>query len=124
MKMRTPLPPPEQKHHKSLNLNLKPSLRVRILDEFRGRGWMPLEPKLLDYENTQFLLIGHNDGALDKATVPQPEDAKQDKDEPKAEMEKLEHEDDVRVEHLKGDDSVFEDLGLSSKEYPKLQTTW
>ncbi|CAL8577856.1 hypothetical protein XPA_003669 [Xanthoria parietina] len=95
-----------------------------ILDEFRGRGWMPLEPKLLDYENTQFLLIGHNDGALDKATVPQPEDAKQDKDEPKAEMEKLEHEDDVRVEHLKGDDSVFEDLGLSSKEYPKLQTTW
>ncbi|KAI4237057.1 MAG: hypothetical protein LQ349_002147 [Xanthoria aureola] len=95
-----------------------------ILDEFRGRGWMPLEPKLLDYENTQFLLIGHNDGALDKATVPQPEDAKQNKDEPKAEMEKLEHEDDVRVEHLKGDDSVFEDLGLSSKEYPKLQTTW
>lgn len=23
-----------------------------------------------------------------------------------------------------GDDSVFEDLGLSSKEYPKVQTTW
>ena len=23
-----------------------------------------------------------------------------------------------------GDDTVFEDLGLSQKEYPKLQTTW
>ena len=23
-----------------------------------------------------------------------------------------------------GDDSVFTDLGLSAKEYPKLQTTW
>lgn len=23
-----------------------------------------------------------------------------------------------------GDDSVFEDLGLSSKEYPKVPTTW
>ncbi|KAL9602968.1 MAG: hypothetical protein Q9219_001493 [cf. Caloplaca sp. 3 TL-2023] len=95
-----------------------------ILDEFRGRGWMPLEPKLLDYENTQFLLIGHNEESLDKATVPQPEDEKKDKEEPKAEMEKLEHEDDSRVQHLKGDDTVFEDLGLSFKDYPKLQTTW
>ncbi|KAL9012106.1 MAG: hypothetical protein Q9173_003105 [Seirophora scorigena] len=95
-----------------------------ILDEFRGRGWMPLEPKLLDYENTQFLLIGHHEDSLEKATVPQPDDEKTDKEEPKAEMEKLEHEDDVRVQHLKGDDTVFEDLGLSSKEYPKLQTTW
>ncbi|KAL9587644.1 MAG: hypothetical protein Q9212_000098 [Teloschistes hypoglaucus] len=95
-----------------------------ILDEFRGRGWMPLNPKLLDYENTQFLIIGHKDDALEKATVPQAEDVKQDKEEPKEEMEKLEHEDELRVEHLKGDDTVFEDLGLSSKEYPKLQTTW
>lgn len=85
---------------------------------------MPLEPKLLDYENTQFLIIGHNEGALEKATVRQPDDENQGKEEPKEEMEKLQHEDDLRVEHLKGDDTVFEDLGLSSKEYPKLQTTW
>ncbi|KAL9020725.1 MAG: hypothetical protein Q9185_002041 [Variospora sp. 1 TL-2023] len=96
-----------------------------ILDEFRGRGWMPLEPKLLDYENTQFLIIGHhNEESLEKATVPQPADEKMDKEEPKEEMEKLEHEDDLRVQHLKGDDTVFEDLGLSLKDYPKLQTTW
>ncbi|KAL8699815.1 MAG: hypothetical protein Q9201_005782 [Fulgogasparrea decipioides] len=72
-----------------------------ILDEFRGRGWMPLTPKLLDYENTQFLIIGHNEGALEKATVPQPDDEKQNKEAPKEELEQLEHEDDLRVEHLK-----------------------
>ena len=118
---------------------------------------MPLEPKLLGYDNTQFLLIGHKEGALEKATVPQPEDEENRKEAPKEEMEKLEHEDDLRIEHLKGqsqstspyflhaivvpngplfppgsietngaagDDSVFVDLGLDSKEYPKLQTTW
>ncbi|KAL8833456.1 MAG: hypothetical protein Q9170_004265 [Blastenia crenularia] len=73
-----------------------------ILDEFRGRGWMPLQPSLLDYENTQFLIIGHNEESLDKATIPQPEDEKKGKEEPKEEMEKLEHEDDLRVQHLKG----------------------
>ena len=102
---------------------------------------MPLQPKLLDYENTQFLLIGHGDDALGKATAPQPDDQEKGKEEPKEEMEKLEHEDEMRVENLKGqclpgpklhvslsfgagDDSIFVDLNLSSKEYPKLQTTW
>ncbi|KAL8918469.1 MAG: hypothetical protein Q9172_005410 [Xanthocarpia lactea] len=87
-------------------------------------AWMALEPKLLDYENTQFLLIGHKEDSLEKATVPQTDDEKIDKEAPKEELEKLEHEDELRVQHLKGDDSVFEDLGLDSKEYPKLQTTW
>lgn len=103
---------------------------------------MPLQPKLLDYENTQFLLIGHADNSLEKATE-QPKGMKDGEDTPLEEMEKLEHEDEIRVEHLKGwsfrllliileagnsfgigDDSVFEDLGLSSKEYSKIQTTW
>ncbi|CAF9907176.1 hypothetical protein IMSHALPRED_005460 [Imshaugia aleurites] len=96
-----------------------------ILDEFHGRGWMPLQPKLLNYENTQFLLIGHNDDALEKATKPQEgEEEKPEKETPLEEMETLEHEDEIRVEHLKGDDSVFTDLGLSAKEYPEVQTTW
>jgi hypothetical protein len=29
-----------------------------------------------------------------------------------------------RVDSLKEDDPVFADLGMSSKEYPKMQTTW
>ena len=82
----------------------------RIIDEFHGRGWMPLEPKLLNYENTQFLIIGHKDHALEKAAEPQDEedqkadkeDQKADKETPMEELEKLEHEDEIRVEHLRG----------------------
>jgi len=105
---------------------------------------MPLQPKHLDYVNTQFLLIGHKDNALEKATDQQNQDEGEGKDKPLEEMEKLEHEDEIRVEHLKGkfplgltiisvqsaywklvgDDSVFVDLGFDSKDYPKLQTTW
>lgn len=94
-----------------------------ILDEFHGRGWMPLQPKLLNYDNTQFLLIGHKDDALEKAAKPQ-DGEEPEKETPLEEMETLEHEDEIRIEHLKGDDSVFTDLGLSAKEFPKLQTTW
>lgn len=64
---------------------------------------MPLEPKLLNYENTQFLIIGHKEEALEKATKPQNgEDEKPEKDTPLEEIEKLEHEDEIRVEHLRG----------------------
>jgi len=74
-----------------------------IIDEFHGRRWMPLEPKLLNYDNTQFLIIGHGDEALEKAAKPQDgEDQRPDKETPLEAIEKLEHEDEIRVEHLKG----------------------
>ena len=82
--------------------NHKKLTGFRIMDEFSGRRWMPLHPKLLDYENTQFLLIGHGDNALDKATAPQPKDQENEKEEPKEEMENLEDEDEKRVEGLNG----------------------
>ena len=64
---------------------------------------MPLEPHLLNYENTQFLIIGHHEESLEKATKPQDgEDQKPDKETPLEEVEKLEHEDELRVTHLKG----------------------
>ena len=74
----------------------------RILDEFRSLRWMPLQPKHLEYENCQFLLIGHKDNAFEKATEAQKED--DGKEDPKEEMEKLEHEDELRVQHLNGND--------------------
>ena len=85
---------------------------------------MPLQPKFLDYANAQVLLIGHKDNALEKATDMNATGEDEGKDKPLEEMEKLEDEDQIRVEHLKADDSVFVDLGLSSQEFPKLQTTW
>ena len=96
-----------------------------ILDEFGSRGWMPLQPKLLNYDNTQFLLIGHKEDALEKAAQPQDkEDQKDDKETPLEEIEKLEGEDDNRVSGLADTNAIFTDLGLSSKGYPKVQTTW
>lgn len=84
-----------------------------------------MQPRLLDYDNTQFLLIGHGDDALEKATKPQNgEDQKAEKEVPLEEMEILEGEDGSRVKGLKEDHAVFTDLGLSSEEYPKVQTTW
>ena len=86
---------------------------------------MPLQPKMLNYENTQFLLIGHGEDALEKAAKPQDgEDEKSDKETPLEEIEKLEGEDEGRIKGLGKDHAVFTDLGLSSKEYPRMQTTW
>ena len=93
------------------------------MDEFRGRRWMPLQPKHLEYPNAQLLIIGESRG-LDHATEALDRDQRNGKETPLEEMEKLEGEDEIRVKHLQGDDAVFADLGLSSKEYPKVQTTW
>ena len=63
---------------------------------------MPLAPKHLNYANAQILLIGHQEDALEKAADHEPEGGDQGKDKPIEEMEKLEDEDQIRVEHLKG----------------------
>ncbi|KAF8866363.1 hypothetical protein BDZ45DRAFT_579157 [Acephala macrosclerotiorum] len=96
-----------------------------IQKRFRNLHWMPLEPELLNYENTQFLIIGEGLGDTGRATEEMSKDKKDDeKEKPEEELEKLKEEDHDRVEGLKEDDPVFADLGLSGKEYHKLQTTW
>lgn len=96
-----------------------------IKDEFRSLRWTPTNPKHLDYVNTQFLLIGESSG-IEKATEPQKEDQQNGKNEPLEELEKLEEEDAHRMEDLKGDDaaSIYADLEVHAKDYPKLQTTF
>ena len=81
------------------NIGKDPGFSEEIMSEFRDLRWMPLQPKLLDYEGTQFLLIGED---ISSATEQLPRDEKQDKDSPMEEMEKLEGEDEIRVKHLKG----------------------
>ena len=64
-----------------------------IIKKFRNLRWIPLEPELLDYENTQFLVIGEGMGNVEKATEEQGKDKKDEKKEaPAEEMEKLEDE--------------------------------
>lgn len=94
-------------------------------EEFRGLRWMPLQPKHLEYPNCQLLLIGEHAGELGKAVDSVAKDDKNDaKETPQEELEKLEGEDEIRAEALKEDNLVFEDLKISHKDYPKLQTTW
>lgn len=73
-----------------------------IMDEFRGRNWMPAEPKHLDYSMAQVLLIGEDFDSSSNLD-PAPKDEKNgEKETPQEELEKLEGEDEHRVERLKG----------------------
>lgn len=115
---------PEVSGPANAQLPQKPDWPKEFIDEFSGRGWMPVHPKHLDYANAQMLLIGE-DFESSNNLEPKPQDEKDDKKEtPEEELQKLEDEDEHRVEALKGDDSIFADLGLSSKDYPKVMTTW
>jgi hypothetical protein len=84
-------------------------------------AWSAVKPKYLDYPYCQILLIGEN---TEKATEPTTKDKKHGKEEPKEELEQLEHEDELRIEHLHGNDSVFDDLKITKNDYPKVPTTW
>lgn len=88
-------------------------ISVRIMDEFRGLRWGPLEPKHLDYKHAEVLFIGEKEipsgGELDAIVE---------------EMEKLEDEDEMRIKHLNGNDAVFVDLELDKKEFAEIGSTW
>lgn len=98
-----------------------PKFPKEIIEEFRGLAWGSVKPKYLDYENAQILFIGED---IEKAVEPTTKDQKHDKVTPKEELEQLEHEDELRVKRLNGDDTVFDDLKISKKDYLKVPSTW
>ncbi|ORY04266.1 tetrapyrrole biosynthesis, uroporphyrinogen III synthase [Clohesyomyces aquaticus] len=112
---------PERKGPASASLPQGPGFPKEIIEEFRGLAWSEVKPNYLDYPNCQILLIGEK---TEKAVEPTTKDKKHDKETPMEEIEQLEHEDELRVQHLNGDDSVFVDLQISKKDYPKVPTTW
>jgi hypothetical protein len=98
-----------------------------VIEEFSGRGWMPLQTTHLDYVNSAFLLIGENFDSSNNLEPAAKDERKDEKETPQEELETLEREDEQRMEsnHLSSaDETVFADLGISSKEYPKVLTTW
>lgn len=117
-----------------------------IQKKFRNLRWMPLQPELLNFQNTQMLLIGDGQGDFGHAIDEMSKDSNDDeKDAPEEVLEQLEEEvsslscilwnalekklpitvkDHHRVKHLEEDDPVFADLGLSGKEFSKIQTSW
>ena len=97
---------PESSGPANAQLPQGPDYPKDFIDEFRGRGWMPVNPKHLNYANAQMILIGGDFDASSNLD-PAPKDQKDDsKETPQEEIEKLEHEDALRVEHLKGIASI------------------
>lgn len=97
---------PEAPAPANASLPKGPEYSQKIMDEFRGRRWMPLKPELLDFANTQFLLVGQS-GGIDNVIQSNTNGA----EEIKEELERLEGEDEIRVEHLKGKNLVPGILG-------------
>lgn len=95
------------------NLGTDPGFSEEIMKEFRSLRWMPTQPKHLNYEYCQFLMIGEGEKGLEKATEPQEKDVKHDKTAPLEEMEKLEEEDEMRIKHLDSKCRLFK-VGIDS----------
>ncbi|KAF2115215.1 tetrapyrrole biosynthesis, uroporphyrinogen III synthase [Lophiotrema nucula] len=112
---------PKRSGPASAQLPQGPEFPEEIIEEFRGLAWSEVKPKYLDYENCQILLIGES---TESAMEPLKKDQKHGKEEPKEELEALEHEDELRVKHLHGDDTIFDDLNISKKDYSQVPTTW
>ena len=73
-----------------------------FIEEFGGRAWAPAEPKHLDYAGASVLLIGE-DFDTSSNLEPAEEDKKDDSTiTPQEELEKLENEDELRVQNLRG----------------------
>lgn len=94
---------PTQKGPSNTNLDTSADFPQEVMDDFRGRGWMPVKPRHLDYEKAQLILIGEAHGDLGKAVQAEDKDEQNEKIEtPSEEMEKLEGEDSQRVQALRG----------------------
>jgi hypothetical protein len=74
---------------------------IRVLEKFRDLRWVPLQPEFMNYPNAQFLMIGEAQNQLGKAASS--EGGKQPHEqEPGQELEKLEDENERRVDALSG----------------------
>ncbi|GIJ87526.1 hypothetical protein Asppvi_006434 [Aspergillus pseudoviridinutans] len=101
-----------------------PEYPESVRQKFGDYRWVPLEPEFIDYPNAQFLMIGEATDDLGKAATAEPGKKETHEEQPGEELEKLEQENEERIESLKGDETVYEDLGLDAKNYPKVPTTW
>ena len=76
-------------------------MHTRLLEQFQGLAWIPIQSKLLDYDNTQILLIGQGEDTSNaKEVKPSHEDGEE-----KEELDNLEQladEDAQRVDNVSG----------------------
>jgi hypothetical protein len=70
--------------------------------KFHDLRWVPTEPEFLDYPSSQFLMIGAAQDNLGKAGEALPGAEKETKERPADELDKLEGENEERVNSLAG----------------------
>lgn len=95
---------PTRKGPANATLDEKPDYPKEFIDDFRGLAWMPIhKAEYLDYPNAQILLIGERQDKFGKALEATDKDKKDDsKESAEEELEKLEDEDQIRIDHLHG----------------------
>jgi hypothetical protein len=96
---------PTRKGPANATLDKKPDYPQEFIDDFRGLAWMPIhKAEYLNYPNAQLLLIGESQDKFSKAVEASEKDKKDDnKGSAEEELEKLEDEDQIRIEHLHGE---------------------
>jgi hypothetical protein len=94
---------PEAPGPANASLPQKPDWPKEFIEEFGGRGWMPAEPKHLDYANAQILMIGEDFESSDNLEAKPKDEKDESKEVPEEELKKLEGEEEERIEHMKGE---------------------
>ncbi|RPA73040.1 hypothetical protein BJ508DRAFT_244519 [Ascobolus immersus RN42] len=89
-----------------------------LKEKFNGKRWTAVDREFLDVEGVQILWVGES-GNVHVAG----EEGKQE-EAAKKDLEGLEEEDKERVEGLKADDPVFDDLDLDAKNFEGLKVSW
>jgi len=112
---------PESSTPARARLPEKPNYPKELQTEFGNYSWIPVQQsKLLDYDNVQILLVGHgSDNSQAKKVKKSAED-----EEEEAEIEDLEQLAYEDAHRISGDDSIYDDLDISKKDYPEVATTW
>jgi hypothetical protein len=94
---------PEAPGPANASLPQKPDWPKEFIEEFGGRGWMPAEPKHLNYANAQILMIGEDFESSDNLEAKPKDEKDESKEVPEEELKKLEGEEEERIEHMKGE---------------------
>ncbi|RAK96158.1 uncharacterized protein BO80DRAFT_239428 [Aspergillus ibericus CBS 121593] len=105
-------------------INKDPEYPESVREKFGDYRWVPLQPEFINYPNAQFLMIGEATDDLGKAATAEEGGKQANEEQPGEELEKLGQENEERIEGLRGDDTIYEDLGLDATKYPKVPTTW
>jgi hypothetical protein len=108
----------------SARLPKEPEYPAEVMAKFHDLRWVPTEPEFLDYPSSQFLMIGAAQDNLGKAGEALPGAEKETKERPADELDKLEGENEERVNSLAGDHTIFDDLGLDTKRHGELPKFW